>query len=185
MAEPKKAGDARERLVEAAGRGFRACGYGGAGVDALAKGAGLTSGAFYAHFDSKAEAFRLVVADSLVLLRNGVAAFQEQHGRNWRDPFVDFYLGPRMDLGIDEACGLPSFSSDVARADDATRAAYEAELALLVDAVADGFRGVNARQRAWSLLSVLSGAAAMARAVKDEQARRDILAAAAVAAKAV
>jgi TetR/AcrR family transcriptional repressor of nem operon len=53
MARAKKdEGDARERLVEAAGRGF------GAGVDALAKGAGLTSGAFYAHFDSKAEAFR-------------------------------------------------------------------------------------------------------------------------------
>ena len=51
-------GDARERLVEAAGRGFRTGGFGGAGVDALAKGAGLTSGAFYAHFDSKAEAFR-------------------------------------------------------------------------------------------------------------------------------
>jgi TetR/AcrR family transcriptional regulator, transcriptional repressor for nem operon len=59
MARAKKdEGDARDRLVEAAGRGFRAGGFGVAGVDALAKGAGLTSGAFYAHFDSKAEAFR-------------------------------------------------------------------------------------------------------------------------------
>jgi TetR/AcrR family transcriptional regulator, transcriptional repressor for nem operon len=185
MARPKGDSDARGRLVDAAGRGFRTSGYGGAGVDALAKGAGLTSGAFYAHFASKAEAFRLVVSDSLALLRNGVTSFQAQHGRDWRDPFVDFYLGPRMELGIDEACGLPSFSSDVARADDATRAAYEAELALLVDAVEKGFRGANARQRAWSLLAVLSGAAAMARAVKDAGVRRDILAAAAVAAKAV
>ena len=185
MARPKGDSDARGRLVDAAGRGFRTNGYGGAGVDALAKGAGLTSGAFYAHFASKAEAFRLVIADSLALLRNGVAAFQAQHGDDWRDTFVDFYLGPRMELGIDEACGLPSFSSDVSRADDATRAVYEAELALLVDEVAKGFRGANARQRAWSLLAVLSGAAAMARAVKDVDARRDILAAAVVTAKAV
>ena len=35
-------GDARARLVEAAGRGFRTGGFGGTGVDALAKGAGLT-----------------------------------------------------------------------------------------------------------------------------------------------
>ena len=63
MARPRNSdGDARQRLVEAAGRGFRTGGFGGAGVDALAKGAGLTSGAFYAHFDSKAEAFRLVVS---------------------------------------------------------------------------------------------------------------------------
>jgi AcrR family transcriptional regulator len=46
MARPKDDGDARMRLVEAAGRGFRTGGFGGAGVDALAKGAGLTSGAF-------------------------------------------------------------------------------------------------------------------------------------------
>jgi TetR/AcrR family transcriptional repressor of nem operon len=186
MARPRKSeGDARERLVEAAGRGFRTGGFGGAGVDALAKGAGLTSGAFYAHFDSKAEAFRLVVADSLALLRNGVIAFQERYGREWRDPFVDFYLGERMQVALDQACGVPSFSSDVARADDATRAVYEAELELLVAALAAGFRGAHAKERALALLAVLSGAAAMARAVKDDDIRREILAAANTAAKAV
>ena len=75
-------GEARARLVEAAGRGFRESGFGGAGVDALAKGAGLTSGAFYAHFDSKAEAFRLAVADGLAMLRNGVVAFQSKYTRS-------------------------------------------------------------------------------------------------------
>ena len=186
MAWPRgQDGDARARLVEAAGRGFRESGFGGAGVDALAKGAGLTSGAFYAHFDSKAEAFRLAVADGLAMLRNGVVDFQQQHGRNWRDPFVDFYLGERMQVGLEEACGLPSFSSDVARADDATRAVYEAELELLVQALAAGFRGEHGRERALALLGVLSGAAAMARAVKGERARREILAAANVAAKAI
>jgi len=186
MARPRKSeADARERLVEAAGRGFRTGGFGGAGVDALAKGAGLTSGAFYAHFDSKAGAFRLVVADSLALLRNGVAQFQHRHGRNWRDPFVDFYLGERMQVALDEACGVPTFSADVARADDATRAIYETELELLVQTLATGFRGAQARQRALSFLSILSGAAAMARAVNDGRLRREILAAASTAAKAV
>ena len=79
-----------------------------------------------------------------------VAAFQQQHGRAWRDPFVDFYLGERMELALSEACGLPSFSPDVARADDATRAVYEEELTRLVELVAAGFRGAHADQRAWS-----------------------------------
>jgi TetR/AcrR family transcriptional regulator, transcriptional repressor for nem operon len=186
MARTRKSeGDARARLVEAAGRGFRSGGFGGTGVDALAKGAGLTSGAFYAHFDSKAEAFRLVVSEGLATLRNGVAAFQERYGRGWRDPFVEFYLGERMEVGIAEACGLPSFSPDVARADDATRAVYEAELSRLAEVLVAGFRGPHASERAWSFLAVLSGAAAMARAVKDERIRRDILAAARTAAKAI
>src|SRR5260221_3811693 len=128
MARPKNSeGDARERLVEAAGRSFRTGGFGGAGVDALAKGAGLTSGAFYAHFDSKAVAFRLAVADGLSFLRGGILKFQESHGRNWREAFIDFYLGPRMQVALDEACGLPSFSSDVARPDAATRKSYADE----------------------------------------------------------
>jgi hypothetical protein len=126
-----------------------------------------------------------VVPDGIATLRNGVAAFQEQHGRAWRDPFVDFYLGERMDLALSDACGLPSFSPDVARADDATRAVYEEELTRLVALVADGFRGAHAEQRAWSFLPVLSGAAAMARAVKGLRVRAEILAAARVAAKAI
>src|SRR3981081_545400 len=97
-------GDARARLVEAAGGGFPTGGFGGTGVDALAKGAGLTSGAFYAHFDSKAEAFRLVVSEGLTMLRNGVVAFQEQHGRGWGDPVVGFYLGGAQGEGRTEAC---------------------------------------------------------------------------------
>src|SRR6478609_5113151 len=125
MARPKKSdGDARARLADAVGRGFRTGGFGGAGVDALAKGAGLTSGAFYAHFDSKAEAFRLAVADGLAFLRGGIGQFQQQYGSGWRDPFVDFYLGERMEVDLDEACALPSVSSDVARSDAATRAVY-------------------------------------------------------------
>ena len=181
----KSEGDARARLVEAAGRGFRSGGFGGTGVDALAKGAGLTSGAFYAHFDSKAEAFKLVVSEGLARLRNSVGRFQQRHGRGWRDPFVDYYLGERMEVELADACSLPSFSPDVARADDATRAVYEAELLKLVEVLAAGFRGAHAGERAWALLAVLSGAAAMARAVKDDRIRREILAAAGVAAKAV
>ena len=181
----KSEGGARTRLAEAAGRSFRIGGFGGTGVDGLAKEAGLTSGAFYAHFNSKAEAFRLAVADGLAFLRNGVLSFRARHGRNWRGPFVDFYLGARMEVALDEACGLPSFSADVARADEATRKLYEAELLQLVDAVAAGFRGTGARPRALALLAILSGAAAMARAVKDDNVRREILAAANTAAKAV
>jgi len=185
MRSRKSEGDARARLVEAAGRSFRVGGFGGTGVDGLAKQAGLTSGAFYAHFDSKAEAFRLAVAEGLTFLRNGILSFQERHGRNWREPFIDFYLGPRMEVALDEACGLPSFSFDVARADETTRLLYEAELEQLVEAVAAGLRGAHARERALSLLAILSGAAAMARAVTNDEFRRQILGAANNAAKAV
>src|ERR1700722_11173475 len=114
MARPKgSTSNARERLIEAAGRGFRTGGFGGIGVDGLAREAGVTSGAFYAHFSSKADAFRLAVVDGISFLREEVATFQARHGAKWRDAFVDFYFGERMNVGIEEACALPSFTSDV------------------------------------------------------------------------
>jgi TetR/AcrR family transcriptional regulator, transcriptional repressor for nem operon len=177
--------DARERLIEAAGRGFRKGGYGGIGVDALAKEAGLTSGAFYAHFGSKADAFQLAMVDGMKLLQNGVTTFREKLGPSWREAFIDFYFGERMDAGLDQACALPSFASDIARANAETRKAFDIELNALVDLVAAGLGDPPDRKRAFALLTILSGGAGMARGVKDKGLRAAILDAAAAAAKAI
>ncbi|RYG44190.1 TetR/AcrR family transcriptional regulator, partial [bacterium] len=51
-----KAGEkeqARERMLEAAGRRLRRSGFHGVGIDGLMAEAGLTSGAFYSNFGSK------------------------------------------------------------------------------------------------------------------------------------
>ena len=66
----------RQRILDAAGRGFRKGGFGGIGVDGLAKEAGVTSGAFYVHFDSKATAFRESVVKGMSDLKDGVRHFQ-------------------------------------------------------------------------------------------------------------
>ena len=71
----KEAG--RAKILASAGRGFRRHGFGGVGVDALAQEAGVTSGAFYAHFKSKAEAFRATVSAGLAGFRQRVDSYQE------------------------------------------------------------------------------------------------------------
>src|SRR3954467_14583546 len=43
----------RERILDAAARRFRECGFEGIGVADLMKEAGLTHGGFYGHFSSK------------------------------------------------------------------------------------------------------------------------------------
>lgn len=176
---------ARERLLAAAGRGFRVGGYGGIGVDGLAKEAGLTSGAFYAHFGSKADAFRLALVDGLATLVGGITAFREEHGSAWLAPFVDFYFGERLDLELAEACALPTFTADAARADAPTRDAFQAELERVAAAIADGLGGDDGRARAWRLMALLSGGAAIARAVPDPAVRAEIVAATKAAAEAV
>jgi AcrR family transcriptional regulator len=55
----------RQRILEAAGRRFKEDGIDGAGVATLMSDAGLTNGAFYAHFTSKEDLVANVLADQL------------------------------------------------------------------------------------------------------------------------
>src|SRR4249920_3838893 len=64
----------RRRIIEAAGRRLKRDGIDGSGVAALMADAGLTNGAFYAHFDSKEDLVTTVVADQLRVQRESLAA---------------------------------------------------------------------------------------------------------------
>ena len=157
---PDHKGKARTRILNAAGRGFRRLGFGGIGVDGLAKEAGVTSGAFYGHFPSKAEAFKAAAVTGLVQLREGVESLQVNEGDEWLEKFVDFYMNVRRTCDLGESCALQSLTPEVARADRDTKAAYEAELLKVVEAVAEGLsNGTLAARRktAWAILSILSG----------------------------
>lgn len=165
--------------MASAGRGFRRHGFGGLGIDGLAKAAGVTSGAFYAHFKSKAEAFRAAVTAGMAELADGVEHFREG-GAGWVARFVRFYLTERLTCEIGEACALQSLTSEVARADADTRIAYEAELRRTIRTLAQGVGGNDSapdRARAIVLLALLSGGVSIARAVEDPTLSDEIAAA--------
>jgi len=160
----------RQRMLQAAAEGFRSQGY-GMGVDALAKRAGVTSGAFYVHFGSKAAAFRDAVAFGMDDLLNGVRYFQQEHGPAWWAEFVRFYLGAKRRCDLAQSCSLQTLTPEVARADEATRKLFGDRLQAVADAVLTG-PDSPARPRnpaeALAALSALTGAVTLARAVGDE-----------------
>jgi TetR/AcrR family transcriptional regulator, transcriptional repressor for nem operon len=170
----KEAG--RAKILVSAGRGFRRYGFGGVGIDGLAKEAGVTSGAFYAHFKSKAEAFRAAVNAGLEDLKLAIPEFQERFGKNWRTRFVEFYLGERRTCELGESCGLQSLSADVSRADNETRAEFERRFQGILDAVASGLEGRPRvrRQDAIAMLALLAGGVTLARAVKNPALAEEI-----------
>jgi len=162
--------ETRTRVLNAAGEIFRQEGYGGSGIDALTKAAGVTNGAFYGHFKSKGEAFKAAVRAGLEELRLGVSALKVQQGKGWLAAFIGNYLGPKLSCSLSQSCALPSLSPDVMRADADTRAAYEVELCRIIEEVASGLTGNSAAAReedAIALLALLSGGVTMARAVSD------------------
>jgi TetR/AcrR family transcriptional regulator, transcriptional repressor for nem operon len=172
--------EARARILAAVGRGFRKRGYGGIGVDGLAREAAVTSGALYGHFPSKEAAFKEAVIAGLDELRAGIEALRAEHGAKWIEIFVDFYLGYKRTCELGDSCTLQSLTPEVQRSDSETKTAYEARMKGVADAVADGLSGADAAdraQRAWALLAILTGGVTLARAVED-QATSDTIAAA-------
>jgi AcrR family transcriptional regulator len=171
--------ESRANILRGAGRGFRRAGFGGAGVDGLAKEAGVTSGAFYAHFKSKAAAFREAIIAGLKDLKEGVDDLRKRSGDRWRAEFIDFYLGDRRTCDLADSCALQSLSSEVARADEDARAAYEVELRAIIASVADGLDGrpKARREEATALLAILVGGVTLARAVHDGEFSQEIAAA--------
>ena len=167
----------RERILEAAGRKFRKDGYSGAGVDGLAKEAGVTSGAFYGHFDSKATAFRESIASGLEQLRGAVEQYQKEHDNLWLDEFAKLYLGEKRTCDLADSCALQSLAPEVGRSDELARSVFQSELVKVANAVASGLPLVDGEpdlDSAWVYLSMLVGGVTLARAIKDEKLGEDI-----------
>lgn len=163
------------KVIAAAGQVFRREGYGGAGIDALTKAAGVTNGAFYGHFRSKSDAFRVAVLAGLEELRLGVSAFKAEHPQGWLKNFVNYYLGYKRTCNLGESCALPSLSADVMRTDKETRDAYTEELERIIAEIAAGLpegaptdhEGTPRDDQAILLLALLTGGVTLARAVSD------------------
>jgi len=188
MAVSKKKEETRARIIEAAGKGIRQHGYGGIGVDGIAKEAGVTSGAFYGHFGSKEKVFEASVSAGMKDFVDGVHFWRESKGDKWLNPFIDWYLSAERCQDIAGSCALPGLSADVARAEKNVHAAYEEQLVALIDAFADGIPGRTkpARKKtARALLAILAGAVMMTRAIESEALAEEIAKAARLAAKKI
>ena len=161
-----------QRILEAVHSGFRKHGYDGAGVDGLAKEAEVTSGAFYAHFGSKAGAFREAIHIGLTQVQEAVENLQETYGDRWLDEFSDFYLGEKRCSDLSNSCAMQSLTPEVTRSDDETRSIFESDILEVVRIFAQGLSKKGDKkntEKAWATISMLIGGVTLARAVKDPE----------------
>lgn len=174
--------ETRRKILDAAARRFRVEGYDGLGVDGLSQAAGVSNGAFYGNFASKADAYREIVVSGLEALRKGIEGFREDSGPEWVSDLANFYFSkPKIDCA-ENTCALPIFAPETARAPTEMRDAFQIELLKVKDALAAGLKGKDADDRAWRMLALFAGGVTLARAVPDPDLSQHI---AAVAREAV
>lgn len=175
----------RRRIVETAGLRFRQDGFDGSGIATLMKDAGLTNGAFYAHFASKDDLIAHVIVEQLHEQAATYGAIEG--GREGLARVVGDYLSPEHRDSRREGCPSAALLGEVARSSPEARAAYTEGILGLADAVAahlDPDSPERFRVRVLGVLATLIGTLQLARAIDDprlsgqllEEGRNNVLA---------
>lgn len=160
-----------KKMLDAASMSFRRNGYAGIGVDGIAKAAGVTSGAFYAHFGSKDSAFKAALDKGLNEVIETLPKMQRESVDNWLENFVDYYLGRAHRDDLSCGCAMTTLSPEVVRAGAELHENYEKKMKVIAELIANGLKGGEINERiakAWALLGLLTGGLTMARAVKTQ-----------------
>jgi AcrR family transcriptional regulator len=172
-----------ERIVSVAARAIRRSGYDGTGVADIMKEAGLTHGAFYAHFPSReamlAEAASRACADAAGAVADVVASAPAEQALA---ALLRSYLSREHLEQIEAGCPLAALGSETARQAPEVRRATTRHLKAMVDLVArqsPDWGQPAAHERALLTVAAMVGTLLLARAV-DEPALADSLCAAAL-----
>ena len=166
----------RRRIIEAAGRRFKQDGIDGSGIATLMQDAGLTNGAFYAHFDSKDGLVATVVADQLRGQRERFIA--QVTDRAGVEQFVREYLSIQHRDNPQDGCPSAALLDEIARCTDATKRAYTDGALAIVDDIAALLAPddpPSARATTVSAFAMMIGTLQLCRAVADRQLAEEVL----------
>ena len=166
----------RRRIIEAAGRRLKRDGIDGSGIATLMADAGLTNGAFYAHFASKEDLVATAVAEQLREQRESFST--QPPGRAGLEQFVREYLSVQHRDNPEGGCPSAALLDELGRSTDATKRAYTDGLLVVIDDIAARLAPDNphlARVKTLSVFALIVGTLQLSRALADRQLADEVL----------
>ena len=155
-----------KRIVKEASRLFRERGFDNVSVGEVMKAAGLTHGAFYAHFGSKEELQAAAVAYGQKV---SLDRLQRSKRKKSKGSFTDAYLSRWHRDNPGDGCTMAALAQEVARSAPELKAAFEQGLENILSA-----KGAD-RKEAIFWTAAMIGGVVLARAVKDPRLSDEIL----------
>ena len=166
----------RTRLLESGGSHAKKHGFGGSGMDALAAAAGVTTGSLYKHFEGKSDLFAALIRAELQRTAKRFSAIAPGD-LEAATKALAAYLSLNHVKHPEAGCALPSLTPEVARADESVRDAFQSGMIAIHAIIAERFTGSS--DTAWTLIAQSVGAVMLARAMRGETVRRELLGASA------
>jgi TetR/AcrR family transcriptional regulator, transcriptional repressor for nem operon len=173
---PKQKRDTHEKILESARRLFNRKGYAGVSIEEIMSYAGLTHGGFYRHFTSKDELYAAAVRQ--FLCKKTPAAWQKRRKpsavtKPRAQRIVDAYFSRAHFDDHEGCCPLLGTASEVERAGEAVKAAYQEVVEQMVKVFEDHLNKPRARDRALALVALCVGGMVLARNVGDPRLADD------------
>ncbi|HSV51491.1 MAG TPA: TetR/AcrR family transcriptional regulator [Burkholderiaceae bacterium] len=160
-----------ERIVSVAARAIRRSGYDGTGVADIMKEAGLTHGAFYAHFESReamlAEAATRACAESAALTAQVVASVPPEQALA---AMLRTYLSQEHLKQVEMGCPLAALGSETPRQAPEVRRATTRHIKEMIDLIArqsPDWGRPAAHERALVTVATMVGTLLLARVVDE------------------
>ena len=166
----------RRRIIEAAGRRLKRDGIDGSGIATLMADAGLTNGAFYAHFKSKEDLVANALAEQLREQRESFSA--QPPGRAGLEQIVRAYLSVEHRDNTEGGCPSAALLDEIGRSTDVTKRAYTDGLLAVIDDIAARLPSDDpnwARMKTLSVFALMVGTLQVSRALADRQLADEVL----------
>jgi TetR/AcrR family transcriptional regulator, transcriptional repressor for nem operon len=157
----------REAILSSAAALLRERGIRASSVSDVMKGAGLTVGGFYNHFDSKEALFAETIRSSAGLMWRKL--FSSARGGTPREHVMSVlgrYLSRTHRDSAEQGCVLPNTVPEASREGEPYLSALEPELAGFVKSLSELLEGPGRREKALGLIALMYGALSLARAVR-------------------
>ncbi|MFN2539702.1 MAG: TetR/AcrR family transcriptional regulator [Mycobacteriales bacterium] len=167
----------RTRILTQAGRRLKQDGIDGSGVATLMADAGLTNGAFYAHFASKEDLVTQVISSQLDAQAERFAALSP--GMAGVEEFIRLYLSPEHRDEVRDGCPSAALLDEITRGSDATRDAYTRGVLHMIDGLAERVAPLDpasARMTVLSTFALMIGTVQLARTFTDRELSDAVLA---------
>jgi TetR/AcrR family transcriptional regulator, transcriptional repressor for nem operon len=166
----------RQRITETAGRRFKRDGIDGSGITTLMADAGLTNGAFYAHFESKDDLVATIITDQLRGQCEWLKAVATD--RVAIERIVREYLSPEHRANREEGCPSAALLDEISRCPDPSKQAYTDGVLGFIDdfaAILAPEDPKSARVKTLSIYALMVGTMQLSRAIADPELADQIL----------
>lgn len=165
--------ETHRRILNVASKQFLKNGIDAVGIAAIMKEAGLTNGAFYAHFKSK-DALVTEMLDAALdkrekeFLTSGASLAE----------LIKLYLSPSHRNQLECGCPISALLSELVRHSNATRKILTKRVEKTISGLSSAVTGNQGDRKkiAITIISIMFGALQLSRAVTDKQFADEILA---------